>query len=553
MQGKPNLPACHLCGRQFGTSSLKIHQKSCAERYERERGRAAPKAPESPFAGGGGEERPLKPGPDAARAIDEYNDAAYEAWAGDLEPCSFCSRKFLPDRLAVHMRGCNKRGGGSGGDSDAALGSKKAEKSGGGGRQTLPVCYLCGREFGTASLQIHIKACKEKYERERGKPAPEPPEAPTSGADDDRPLKPSAKEWAECNEAAWASAQSQLDKCPNCARTFAPDRLLVHLRSCRPKEAELSADERKVAEKVVELLQAASAKVTHTPAPTHASHAARRTLSARTNGARARLTVTCVRARADAAETRAQPEKALSARGSTSKAKSTKSRTAKTSRAGGATSERLAVAPGSSAVAQRRWELAAAMELDPKQHQAIEAAKARAHAAAAAKEASAEADSTEGDGAVAGVLVDVSDAPAVDGHEGGDGSAHTIPFVPPSSSVLSSQRAKGEKASPSTSASDRSSAHASVSGKDGTKAKSSRRSGSPRRTPRSAKSVASAGGEKAEAQSTKEKAAAPAPPAGKGYVLTARERLVQLNELLDAGLVTSEEHTAKRAQILQSL
>ena len=37
------------------------------------------------------------------------------------------------------------------------------------------------------------------------------------------------------NEAAWQAAQSNLVPCPNCARTFNPDRLSVHLRSCRPK------------------------------------------------------------------------------------------------------------------------------------------------------------------------------------------------------------------------------------------------------------------------------------------------------------------------------
>ena len=26
------------------------------------------------------------------------------------------------------------------------------------------VCYICGREFGTASLEIHLKACKKKWE-----------------------------------------------------------------------------------------------------------------------------------------------------------------------------------------------------------------------------------------------------------------------------------------------------------------------------------------------------------------------------------------------------
>lgn len=38
----------------------------------------------------------------------------------------------------------------------------------------------------------------------------------------------------EANEKAWQQAQSLLQPCPNCGRTFNPDRLPIHLRSCRP-------------------------------------------------------------------------------------------------------------------------------------------------------------------------------------------------------------------------------------------------------------------------------------------------------------------------------
>ena len=44
------------------------------------------------------------------------------------------------------------------------------------------VCYICGREFGTASLEIHLKTCKKKWEEEQAlkpknerKPLPQPP------------------------------------------------------------------------------------------------------------------------------------------------------------------------------------------------------------------------------------------------------------------------------------------------------------------------------------------------------------------------------------------
>jgi len=39
----------------------------------------------------------------------------------------------------------------------------------------------------------------------------------------------------EMNKAAWESSQAQLVPCDNCGRTFFPDRLIVHSRSCKPK------------------------------------------------------------------------------------------------------------------------------------------------------------------------------------------------------------------------------------------------------------------------------------------------------------------------------
>ena len=191
---------CHLCGRQFGTASLEIHQKSCRARFEREHGRPAPEAP----ATGG-------------------NDAAALAFETEvLEPCPHCGRTFLPDRLQVHLRSCgsslHRRSGEqlfepslprrrSASPPPDAESQRRSQKQ-------LPVCHLCGRQFGTASLEIHQKMCRAKFEREKGRPAPD---APAGGND----------------AAALAFETEVLEPCPHCGRTFLPDRLEVHLRSCK--------------------------------------------------------------------------------------------------------------------------------------------------------------------------------------------------------------------------------------------------------------------------------------------------------------------------------
>ncbi|XP_066262351.1 zinc finger protein 474-like isoform X1 [Euwallacea similis] len=96
---------------------------------------------------------------------------------------------------------------------------------GGSGKRTL-TCYICGREFGTASLPLHEPKCIQKWKREN---ANLPPNLRRK-----LPIKPegniSQKEW---NQLAWEASQAALVPCGNCGRTFLPDRLVVHQRSCK--------------------------------------------------------------------------------------------------------------------------------------------------------------------------------------------------------------------------------------------------------------------------------------------------------------------------------
>ncbi|RNF27560.1 uncharacterized protein Tco025E_00210 [Trypanosoma conorhini] len=139
--------------------------------------------------------------------------------------------------------------------------SARQASSRGGGQGARPnflFCYLCGLQFGSASLPIHQPQCyvKKLIEWERMDPARRGP----------RPLNPEEhekqmKEWTTLGGASGASAggrlrRKQLDrfnelqiehfntnmllKCGNCGRTFLPDRLEVHQRSCKPGAASAS-------------------------------------------------------------------------------------------------------------------------------------------------------------------------------------------------------------------------------------------------------------------------------------------------------------------------
>ncbi|OWK12445.1 hypothetical protein Celaphus_00003442, partial [Cervus elaphus hippelaphus] len=104
-------------------------------------------------------------------------------------------------------------------------------------RPPTVVCYICGREYGTKSIAIHEPQCLKKWHNENNllpkelrRPEPKKPEVRTITAKGFYDLD-------ALNEAAWTSAQSQLVPCNICGRTFLPDRLIVHQRSCKPKVA----------------------------------------------------------------------------------------------------------------------------------------------------------------------------------------------------------------------------------------------------------------------------------------------------------------------------
>ena len=114
-----------------------------------------------------------------------YNDAAADQFNNEvLEKCHGCGRTFNPESLAKHQKLCLK---------DKPVNQENITsptENGGLNWKAAPdalrpkalFCYICGREFGTASLEIHIKSCKKKWEAQEAwkpknerKPLPMPP------------------------------------------------------------------------------------------------------------------------------------------------------------------------------------------------------------------------------------------------------------------------------------------------------------------------------------------------------------------------------------------
>jgi len=185
---KPRTLVCYICGREFGTASLEIHLKSCKKKWDNEQmmkpkheRKPCPEAPKE-FS------EALSGAPKGGYDLDSYNAQATDSYqTKGLEPCTNCGRTFLPESLLKHAKFCKGPngskptpgrasslsktvgpgvGGGSGGAPSRPSGGASPEKHQPTVKPRGLMCYICGREFGTASLAIHLKTCTKKFENE---------------------------------------------------------------------------------------------------------------------------------------------------------------------------------------------------------------------------------------------------------------------------------------------------------------------------------------------------------------------------------------------------
>lgn len=110
------------------------------------------------------------------------------------------------------------------------------------------VCHICGRQYGLHSFDIHLKQCKElflareelKDPRDRKKLPPDPFEvgsniSPSAKGNQGSGLSPGGggDSLDEMNRiASEAFNNVALDTCAYCGRTFLPEKLVIHNKSC---------------------------------------------------------------------------------------------------------------------------------------------------------------------------------------------------------------------------------------------------------------------------------------------------------------------------------
>jgi hypothetical protein len=97
----PRLLMCYICGREFGSQSLGIHEPQCLDKWRAEQlllplGQRARHEPVRVKADGGD------------GGVEAANDAARESLQANMVGCEHCGRRFSGgDRLAVHHRSCS--------------------------------------------------------------------------------------------------------------------------------------------------------------------------------------------------------------------------------------------------------------------------------------------------------------------------------------------------------------------------------------------------------------------------------------------------------------
>nr|XP_011708377.1 zinc finger protein 474 isoform X1 [Macaca nemestrina] len=101
---RPPTVVCYICGREYGTKSISIHEPQCLKKWHNENN-LLPKELRRPV--------PKKPEVRTITAkgfydLDALNEAAWTSAQSQLVPCNVCGRTFLPDRLIVHQRSYQK-------------------------------------------------------------------------------------------------------------------------------------------------------------------------------------------------------------------------------------------------------------------------------------------------------------------------------------------------------------------------------------------------------------------------------------------------------------
>ena len=213
----PRDAICHICGRKYTVHSINIHIPQCEKKFLAQQ-EQLPKKERKKL--------PMLPKGVSKMQIEERNQVAQKLYEDSvMEKCPYCNRNFMEGRLAKHINACAKSHG-KVHHQDSKDSAPNKYHSGPTEAKNTVICYVCGRKYTTHSIDIHVKQCKELFmAREAKKPKK-----------DRKPLPKEPKHMTLQERNEYATKQyndTVLEACKYCGRTFFPDRLAVHIKSCQ--------------------------------------------------------------------------------------------------------------------------------------------------------------------------------------------------------------------------------------------------------------------------------------------------------------------------------
>ena len=125
---KPPTIVCYICGREYGSKSISIHEPQCLKKWQVKNSKlpisqrkALPKktihnttvarvvSVEDTQVIKGHELQGSYSGKILHEIVDNYFQYCYDEFERELQPCSKCGRTFAPERLVKHVGKCNAK------------------------------------------------------------------------------------------------------------------------------------------------------------------------------------------------------------------------------------------------------------------------------------------------------------------------------------------------------------------------------------------------------------------------------------------------------------
>ena len=145
----PSVVMCYICGRQYGSASIAIHEKQCTKKKWEEQKQ---KEKEKLNAVKDSKQR---------KTVDLPVEIRMSKNAEGRESDSSNSPRLQDNQISDEQNGNYKAAETNGNLADRTYNGPK--------KPMMVLCYMCGREYGSASITIHEKQCSKRWEAEKAR------------------------------------------------------------------------------------------------------------------------------------------------------------------------------------------------------------------------------------------------------------------------------------------------------------------------------------------------------------------------------------------------